>query len=83
VAAKRVTNAGLDATDLCLTEPINMQAVTSFTNEDFTIDGDASGDELSAGDILYIEIAFETDDTGGSSNGHGEIGLIQALVPCR
>ncbi|MCK4625737.1 MAG: hypothetical protein KAV00_10530 [Phycisphaerae bacterium] len=83
VVVKRVTNAGLDATDLCLTAAKDLKAVTAFADQDFTIDGDASGDELAPGDILYVEVAFETDDTGGSSNGHGEIGKVHAIVPGR
>ncbi len=83
VVVKRVTNAGLDATDLCLTAAKDLKAVTAFADQDFTIDGDATGDELAPGDILYVEVAFETDDTGGSSNGHAEIGKAQAIIPCR
>ena len=83
VVVKRVTNAGLDATDLCLTAAKDLKAVTAFADQDFTIDGDAAGDELAPGDILYIEVAFETDDTGGAANGHGEIGKVIAVVPCR
>ena len=83
VVVKRLDENGLDATDLCLTSPIDMKAVTSFANEDFTIDGDAGGDELAPGTVLIISIAFETDDTGGGSAGRGEIGLTQVLVPKR
>lgn len=83
VVVKHIKAGELDATDLCLTDGIDMAAVTTAANQDFTIDSDASGDELAAGDVLHVEISFETDDTGGSTDGYGQINSIAMRVPCK
>lgn len=82
VVAKLVKGGALDATDLCTTGPIDMKDVTAAANEDFTIDSDASGDELAPGSVLHVEISFTRDDTGGSTAGTTQINAIQVLVPC-
>jgi hypothetical protein len=82
VVAKHVKAGALDATDLVSTSPIDMKAVTTETNEDFTVSGSASGDELAPGSVLNIVVSFETDDTGGGSDGYAQINGIDVLVPC-
>ncbi len=81
VVVKHIKAGALDATDLVLTDAVDMKDVTTAANQDFTVDGDASGDEINPGDVLHVEISFETDDTGGSSNGYAQINAVQVLVP--
>lgn len=82
VVCKHVKSGDLDATDLCTTAAVDMKNVTAATDEDFTIDGDAADDEISPGDVLHVEISFETDDTGGGDDGYAQINTVQCLVPC-
>jgi len=81
VVVKRVVDAGLDATDICTTTPMDIKAVVAFADHDFTIDGNATGDELEPGTLLYIEVSLETDDTGATVDGYGEISNIKVLAP--
>jgi hypothetical protein len=82
VVAKLVKAGALDATDLCLTSPIDMKAVVAAQDNDFTVDSDAAGDELAPGDVLHVEIAFETDDTGAAADGYAQINAVSVRVPC-
>ncbi len=82
VVAKLVKGGALDATDLCLTGPIDIKAVTSVANHDFTIDNNASGDELVAGlSVINIHISAQRDDTGGSTAGTVVIDKVSVTVP--
>jgi len=83
VVCKHIKSGGLDATDLCLTDPIDVKAVVAETNEDFTIDHDAAGDEIAAGSVLHFEISAESDDGGGGTAGYAQINGIQVRIPCR
>ena len=82
VVVKHIKSGALDATDLCLTSAIDVKSVTAEANQDFTIDHDASGDEIAAGSVLHVEISCESDDTGGGSDGYAQINGIDVLVPC-
>jgi len=83
VVAKRVDAAGLDATDLVSTSAIDMKAVTTLADQDFTISGSETGDELAAGDQLHLVIAFETDDAGATADGYGQIAKVSRLISSR
>jgi len=83
VVCKHIKSGELDATDLCLTDPIDVKAVVAETNEDFTIDHDAAGDEIAAGSVLHFEISAESDDGGGGTAGYAQINGIQVRIPCR
>jgi hypothetical protein len=80
VVAKLVKGGALDATDLCGTAGIDLKAVVAEQNNDFTIDSDAVGDVLAPGSIINIAIAFERDDTGGSTAGTVLCNGIDVLV---
>lgn len=82
VVAKLKKGGALDGTDLCLTGAIDVKAVTAVANHDFTIDSDASGDELAPGSILNVIIALQRDDTGGSAAGTVVCDGVDVLVPC-
>ena len=82
VVAKLVKGGALDATDLCLTGPIDIKAVTSAANHDFTIDNNAAGDELAPGSVLNIHISLQRDDTGGSTAGVARMEAVTVRVPC-
>lgn len=80
--AKLLNIDGLGATDLCLTDAQDMTPVTSFADQDFTIDGDASGEELNAGSVLYLVATFAVDDTGGALiTIWGQIAGVSLLIP--
>lgn len=81
VVVKHVKAGALDSTDLCTTAAKDMKAVVAAANQDFTVDGDASGDELAPGSVLHVEISFETDDTGETNDGYAQINAVQVLVP--
>jgi len=81
LVAKRIDEAGLDATDLCITGAQEIKDTTTLTAFDFTIDGDSSGDELTAGSVVHLEMALDICDIGGGSDGYGEIALIQLGIP--
>lgn len=79
---KRITADGaLDATDLVTTSPIDCKTATDYTNRDFTINGNASGDQLAAGTLLWVEISQANIDTGGSVGGVGTIAAVSVIVP--
>lgn len=81
VVAKLVKGGALDATDLCVTAPIDGKAVVAVANNDFTIDSDAVGDVLAPGSILNIVISLQRDDTGGSTAGTVICDGVDILVP--
>jgi len=82
VVAKLIKAGALDATDLCLTDAIDMKAVTTAADENFTIDSDAAGDVLAPGSILHVEVSFKTDDTGATNDGYAKINAVTVLAPC-
>lgn len=83
VVAKLVKGGALDSTDLCTTAAKDLKAVVAVANQDFTIDGDATGDELAPGSVLNVAVSLERDDTGGSTAGTTKLEYVQVLVPCR
>ncbi len=82
VIARLVKAGALDATDLCLTTPIDIKDVVAAANHDFTIDNNASGDELAPGSVLNIHISAQRDDTAGSTAGTTRIEAVSVRVPC-
>lgn len=82
VVAKLIKGGALDATDLCTTAGIDLKDVVAVTDSDFTIDGDAVGDELAPGSVLNVAISLERDDTGGSTAGTTKLEYVDVLVPC-
>ena len=82
VIARLVKAGALDATDLCLTGPIDIKAVVAAADHDFTIDNDAAGDVLAPGSVLNIHISAQRDDTGGSTAGIAQIEAVTVRVPC-
>lgn len=80
VVAKLVKEGALDATDLCLTAAQDL--TTSEADYDFTIDGDASGDELTPGSVVHVQVTLATDDTGGGTDGYPQLNTVQMRVPC-
>ncbi len=81
IVAKLVKGGALDATDLCITSPIDIKAVVAAANQDFTIDGNAAGDLISAGDVLHVAISIHNDDTGGSDAGFFQMNKVSVIVP--
>ncbi len=83
VIAKLIKDGALDATDLCITAPIDIKLITTATDQDFTIDGDAAGDLISAGDILHIQFSIHNDDTGpgGGTAGGFQLNKVSVIVP--
>ncbi len=81
VVAKLIKAGALDANDLVLTAPIDIKAVTAAADQDFTIDGDAAGDLISAGDVINIAISILNDDTGGSDAGFFQLNKVSVIVP--
>ncbi len=82
VVARLVKAGALDATDLCLTSPIDIKAVVAAADHDFTIDNNASGDELTPGSVINIHISAQRDDTGGTTAGTIKIEAVTVRVPC-
>lgn len=82
VVAKLIKGGALDSTDLCLTGAIDIKAVVAAADHDFTIDNNASGDELAPGSILNIHISAQRDDQGGSTAGTVRIEAVSVRVPC-
>ncbi len=82
IIARLIKGGALDATDLCLTTPIDIKAVTAAADHDFTIDNNASGDVLAPGSVLNIHISAQRDDTGGSTAGIAQIEAVTVRVPC-
>ena len=82
VIARLVKAGALDATDLCLTTPIDIKDVVAAANHDFTIDNNASGDELAPGSVINIHISAQRDDTAGSTAGTTRIEAVSVRVPC-
>ena len=81
IIAKLIKDGALDVTDLCLTAPIDIKDITTPTDQDFTIDGDAAGDLISAGDMLHIQISIHNDDTGGGGIGGFQLHKVSVIVP--
>ena len=79
---KRITADGaLDSTDLVTTSPIDCKTATSYTDRDFVILGNSSGDELTPNMLLWVEISLANIDTGGSTGGVGTIAAVSMIVP--
>ena len=82
VVAKLIKAGALDATDLCLTSAIDIKDVTAEADHDYTIDSDASGDELAPGSVINIAITAAMDDTGGTAAGGFQLNGVEVRVPC-
>lgn len=66
---KKLGDAALGS-DVCATAA--QALTTSFANYDFTI----TPTGIAPGDVLYVELALATDDTGGSTNGTPSIAAV-------
>ena len=82
VVAKLIKAGALDATDLCLTSAIDIKDVTAEADHDYTLDSDASGDELAPGSVINIAITAAMDDTGGTAAGGVQLDGVEVRVPC-
>ena len=81
VVAKLVKAGALDSTDLCATAAKDLKAVVAAADQDFTITGDSTGDELAPGSIVNLAISAQRDDTGGSTAGTVQINAVTVVVP--
>jgi hypothetical protein len=79
---KHIKAGALDSTDIQATAAIDIAAVVAAAAQNFTITGDASGDELAAGSVLNILIDVTTVDTSEAANGHVQINEVAVNVPC-
>jgi hypothetical protein len=79
---KHIKAGALDSTDIQATAAIDIKDVVAAAAQNFTITGDASGDELAAGSVLNILIDVTTVDTSEAANGHVQINEVAVNVPC-
>ncbi len=81
IQAQLIKGGNLDATDLVTSGVIDIKAVTTATDQDFTVAGNSAGDLISAGDVLRIMIIMDNDDTGGSNAGFFQLNKLSVIVP--
>jgi hypothetical protein len=79
---KHIKAGALDSTDIQATAAIDIKDVVVAAAQNFTITGDASGDELAAGSVLNVLIDVTTVDTSEAANGHVQINEVAVNVPC-
>jgi len=72
---KKVGDAALGS-DICATAAQTL--TTSYADYDFTI----TPDSLNPGDVIYIEVALATDDTGGGNDGAPTIAAVSVRPTC-
>ena len=81
VEAQLIKGGVLDATDLVTSGVIDIKAVLAAADQDFTVDGNAVGDTISAGDVLHLLITIINNDTGGSTAGFFQMNKLSIIVP--
>jgi hypothetical protein len=82
VVAKIVKAGALDSTDICATAAKDMKDVVAAADQDFTITGDSTGDELAPGSIIHFAVSAQRDDQAGSTAGTVQINKVDVIVPC-